>query len=353
MGVAVSLCPSVASAAPASPVPTRAVQAVEAAAAATGQVVSRTGQHLRERPTAASKSLRLYASGARVSVQCSTRGQVVQGNDQWFKVGNGWMSGRYLSTSGTVQPCDAPKPKPGPPGPKGDKGDQGPVGPKGDKGEPGAQGPKGDDGAQGPAGPTGPQGDKGDTGATGPQGPQGPQGDKGDAGQDGAQGTAGEQGPKGDTGPQGEKGDTGAQGEKGDDGAQGPAGPTGPQGEKGDTGATGPQGPKGDTGATGPQGPKGSDAEKGVVSVFGMNKDYTVPGNTWNERYEGPVCPEHARATSGSVKIVGKTGAFASGGELVGPSNDKNQYIAYVSNPENSAPVTIRVMTYCTYSHNA
>ncbi|SFE05863.1 Collagen triple helix repeat-containing protein [Actinacidiphila alni] len=256
-------------AAPAAAGSTRAARTVEAAATGTGRVVSRIGQHLRERPTSASASLRVYPPGARVAVRCSATGQVVQGHDQWFKVGKGWMSGRYLTTSGPVQPCNAPKPLPGPPGPKG---------PKGDKGDKGPQGPKGD---TGPAGPAGPKGEKGDTGP------------------------------------------------------------------KGDTGATGPAGPKGDTG------PKGDPATQGVGYVFGVYQEYTVPGGTVNKAYPGKICPAHSRATSGNVKIKGTSPAYASGGELVGPSNDKNQYIGYVANPSGSSPIDIVVATCCAPTHAA
>jgi len=112
MGVTVALCaPSIA----------------QAVSPVGGSVAASTEQFVRAQPTANSKAVGTYSKGARVLLACQVHGQNVGGNDLWYRLANrdGWMSARYVISSGRVGFC-ANGGGTGGGGAKGPKGDPGP-----------------------------------------------------------------------------------------------------------------------------------------------------------------------------------------------------------------------------------
>ncbi|MCA1220781.1 SH3 domain-containing protein [Streptomyces sp. 8L] len=73
-----------------------------------GKVVSRLTLAVRERPTTNSRYLGGLRPGSIVSISCKVRGQNVDGNNLWYKLGNGrsgYSSARYIENLSPVPYC--------------------------------------------------------------------------------------------------------------------------------------------------------------------------------------------------------------------------------------------------------
>ncbi|MEW1717979.1 SH3 domain-containing protein [Streptomyces sp. NPDC093109] len=96
---------------PAGTAPATAAPATPAtvpAALPKGRVVSRIALHIRERATSDSRSLGTLQPGATVPLLCKVHGQNVDGNDLWYRLGDGWsgyVAARYVQNLGPVPFC--------------------------------------------------------------------------------------------------------------------------------------------------------------------------------------------------------------------------------------------------------
>ncbi|MFJ1648105.1 SH3 domain-containing protein [Streptomyces sp. NPDC088258] len=73
-----------------------------------GKVVSRLPLHIRERATTDSPSLGVLQPGAVVPLSCKVHGQNVDGNDLWYRLGDGWtgyVAARYVQNLAHVDFC--------------------------------------------------------------------------------------------------------------------------------------------------------------------------------------------------------------------------------------------------------
>ncbi|MEV7422447.1 MULTISPECIES: SH3 domain-containing protein [unclassified Streptomyces] len=73
-----------------------------------GKVVSRLPLHIRERATSGSPSLGVLQPGAVVPLSCKVRGENVDGNDLWYRLGDGWtgyVAARYVQNLAPVDFC--------------------------------------------------------------------------------------------------------------------------------------------------------------------------------------------------------------------------------------------------------
>jgi hypothetical protein len=102
------------SAAAAAPVRAHAVDgpaasAVRADAYPKGKVTSRSRLAVRAKPTRNSTRLDWLQPGEVVDIKCWSRGQSVDGNRRWYRLGIStpeWVAGRYIKIiRGTVQHC--------------------------------------------------------------------------------------------------------------------------------------------------------------------------------------------------------------------------------------------------------
>ncbi|AXG82147.1 SH3 domain-containing protein [Streptomyces paludis] len=87
--------------------PPAAVAAVPAALPK-GKVVSRLPLHIREHATSDSRSLGTLQPGAIVPLRCKVHGQNVDGNDLWYRLGDGWsgyVAARYVQNQAPVSFC--------------------------------------------------------------------------------------------------------------------------------------------------------------------------------------------------------------------------------------------------------
>lgn len=64
-----------------------------------GRVTARAGLKLRDKPTRASRIIRVEPYGATVHIFCKSRGDHVEGNDHWYLLTDGtwaWGSAQYI-----------------------------------------------------------------------------------------------------------------------------------------------------------------------------------------------------------------------------------------------------------------
>lgn len=68
-----------------------------------GEIVARSGLHVRAEPSTDASSVVILADKVSVRIICKERGETVEGNAKWYKLGNNrWVSARYVANVGAA-----------------------------------------------------------------------------------------------------------------------------------------------------------------------------------------------------------------------------------------------------------
>lgn len=73
-----------------------------------GQVVAQSGLHVRAAPSTDAASVVILADTVQLRIMCKAPGESVDGNANWYKLGNDrWVSARYVTNIGELPDwCD-------------------------------------------------------------------------------------------------------------------------------------------------------------------------------------------------------------------------------------------------------